>query len=152
THVAILVRVPEDVESATFVARCKRLLGDLCASLASEGELIAAASAPRGDAEGYRTAYAEAVQTVECIRRFSPSDGPSVFSVDDLGAGRLFLATSDRDLIADDAEAAVGVLVADPATADLLVTLRSFFDNRASIRRCAACLGVHENTIRYRLA
>jgi hypothetical protein len=50
------------------------------------------------------------------------------------------------------AEASFGTLVRDASKADLLATLRSFFDNMASIRRCAVCLGVHENTIRYRLA
>jgi DNA-binding PucR family transcriptional regulator len=36
--------------------------------------------------------------------------------------------------------------------ADLLQTLRVFFDSSRSVRRSAERLGVHENTIRYRLA
>src|SRR5262249_5628905 len=36
--------------------------------------------------------------------------------------------------------------------ADLVKTLRVFFDNSRSVRRSAQQLGVHENTIRYRLA
>ena len=40
----------------------------------------------------------------------------------------------------------------DSSKADLLTTLCSFFDNMASIRRSAASLGLHENTIRYRLS
>jgi sugar diacid utilization regulator len=75
-----------------------------------------------------------------------------VFSAGDLGAGRVFLATSDRELVVSHAEATLGVLVGDPAKADLLATLCSFFDNKASTRRVAERLGVHENTIRYRLS
>jgi DNA-binding PucR family transcriptional regulator len=40
----------------------------------------------------------------------------------------------------------------DAALADVLATLEVFFENSRSVRRAARCLGVHENTIRYRLA
>jgi DNA-binding PucR family transcriptional regulator len=104
------------------------------------------------DARRYAEAYAEAREVVECIRRFAPGPGPDVFSAGDLGAGRVLLATSDREAVCRFAEATFGSLVRDASKADLLATLRSFFDNMASIRRCAVRLGVHENTIRYRLA
>ena len=106
----------------------------------------------RSERDGYRSAFGEARQVVECIRRFSPAGGPAIFSSADLGAGALFLATSDAELVTASAEQTFGSLVDDPSKADLLTTLCSFFDNMASIRRCAACLDVHENTIRYRLA
>jgi sugar diacid utilization regulator len=150
--VAILARVPEGVDDRAFVSEAKAIVCTLCERVDPDGSLIAAVSGVRRDAEGYRDAYEEAGQTVDCIRRFSPAGGPSIFTVDDLGAGRLFLATSDGDLVTGFAESTIGTLVGDPAMADLLTTLCSFFDNMASIRRCATCLGVHENTIRYRLA
>ncbi len=40
----------------------------------------------------------------------------------------------------------------DPGIHDLFVTLQAFFDCSRSVRRSATALGVHENTIRYRLS
>jgi sugar diacid utilization regulator len=150
--VAILARVPEGVEDRAFAGALKTILAAVCQEVEPDGSLIAGVSSVRRDVDGYRAAYAEAGQTVDCIRRFSPDGGPSIFTVDELGPGRLFLATSDGDLVTGFAESTIGTLVGDPAMGDLLTTLCSFFDNMASIRRCATCLGVHENTIRYRLA
>jgi sugar diacid utilization regulator len=89
---------------------------------------------------------------VECIRRFSPPDGPALFTADELGVGRLLLSSSDGELVGSFAEDTIGELVDDESKADLLVTLCSFFDSMGSIRRSAECLDVHENTIRYRLS
>ncbi len=83
--------------------------------------------------------------------RFGAPGGPVAVTAAQLGGGLVFLATSDRDVVAAFAETTLGWLVDDPAMGDLLTTLVVFFDNVASIRRCAACLDVHENTIRYRL-
>jgi DNA-binding PucR family transcriptional regulator len=104
------------------------------------------------DRDGYREAFEEARQIVECIRRFSRAGGPAVLDADELGAGRLFLATSDPGLVAGFAEQTFGGMINDASKADLLTTLCSFFENMASIRRTAATLGLHENTIRYRLS
>jgi len=115
-------------------------------------QLLVGISNVHADREGYRVAYQEARQVVECARRFSRPGGPAIFAADELGAGRLFLATCDPDLVVSFAEETFGGLVADPSKADLLTTLCSFFESMASIRRSAAALGVHENTIRYRLS
>jgi len=120
--------------------------------LASGTGVVAGMSSVCSDPGRYAEAYDEAREVVECIRRFAPGPGPDVFSATDLGAGRVLLATSDREAVCRFAESTFGSLVRDASKADLLATLRSFFDNMASIRRCAVRLGVHENTIRYRLA
>jgi DNA-binding PucR family transcriptional regulator len=39
----------------------------------------------------------------------------------------------------------------DAATVELLRTLQTFFDSDRNVRRSARKLGVHENTVRYRL-
>jgi DNA-binding PucR family transcriptional regulator len=150
--VAVLAEQPAALEEAQFVARAKEVLAGVCGQLRGGDRLVAGVSSVRCARDGYRQAFAEARQVVECIRRFSPPGGPSTFSAADLGAGALFLATSDSEMVAASAEATFGSLVDDPSKADLLTTLCSFFDNMASIRRCAGCLDVHENTIRYRLA
>jgi GAF domain-containing protein len=150
--VAALVGMPEGEEEHAFVARAKHLLHDICETLCPEGLLIAGVSGVRSNPVEYRAAYVDVQQVVACIRRFAPRPGAAVFSAEDLGAGRVFLATSDRELVVGHAETTLGALVDDPAKADLLATLCSFFDNMASTRRVAERLGVHENTIRYRLS
>ena len=150
--VSALVEVPEDGDRAAFVEACRAVLGDVLRELDPSGELVAGISAVHRDREGYRAGYREARQVVDCIRRYAPPGGPAIFTADELGAGRLFLSTSDSDLVTGFAEETFGGLVGDPSKADLLVTLCSFFDNMASIRRSAACLDLHENTIRYRLS
>ena len=105
-----------------------------------------------GGHDGYRAAHREAKQVVECIRRFSPEDGPQLFCAEELGVGSLLLSSSDSEAVAKFAEETVGELVREHSKADLLTTLCSFFDNMGSIRGSAAALDVHENTIRYRLS
>jgi DNA-binding PucR family transcriptional regulator len=106
----------------------------------------------KSDPREYSEAYREAQQVVECIRRFGKDSGPAVLSAADLGPGRVFLATCDPDVVRNFADATFAELTQDPSKVDLLATLCSFFENTASIRRCASELGVHENTIRYRLS
>ena len=45
-----------------------------------------------------------------------------------------------------------GLLTGEPGSADLLLTLQCYFDHGRSVRTSAAELGVHENTVRLRLA
>jgi len=150
--VAALIELPADADPATFTFDHRATLEAVRRLLHPVQHLVAGISAVHADRDGYRAAYREARQVVDCIRRFSPKSGPAMFSADELGSGRLFLATSDADLVSSFAEETFGRLVDDPSKADLLRTLCSFFDNMASIRRSAAGLGLHENTIRYRLS
>jgi len=149
--VAALVDVPRDADDETFLESAEDLLAGVCARLPGVEHVAAAISTVRSDPEGYAEAYTEAQQVVDCISRFSRG-GSAIFSAADLGAGRVFLSTSDPDVVRRFADSTFGSLVRDASKADLLATLCSFFDNMASIRRCATRLGVHENTIRYRLA
>jgi sugar diacid utilization regulator len=150
--VAALVEVPGDGDAEGFVEAGRTVLGDVLRRLDSREELVGGISAVHSDRLGYRAAYREARQVADCIRCYSPAGGSAIFTADELGAGRLFLSTSDGDLVTSFAEETFGALVGDPSKADLLVTLCSFFENMASIRRSAACLDLHENTIRYRLS
>jgi sugar diacid utilization regulator len=150
--VAALLSMPEDTQEHDFVVRVKHLLYDICDTLCPEGLLVAAVSGVRSNPAEYRAAYFDVQQVVACLQRYSPRPGAAVFSADELGAGRMFLATADPQLVASHAESTLGDLVGDPSRADLLATLCSFFDNMASTRRVAERLGVHENTIRYRMS
>jgi GAF domain-containing protein len=105
-------------------------------------------------AECYERAYEEARQVMSCLRTFAKDERSLVLATDDLGPGRLFLASStpaEADRFVHDA---LGALVSsdDAALADVLETLQVFFESSRSVRRAAQRLGVHENTIRYRLA
>lgn len=150
--VVLLAELPPQADERAFVAGQRALLEELLAELPGGHRLVGAVSAIHAEPEGYRAGFEEARQVLDCIRRFAPPAGPSVLTADELGAGRLFLATSDADLVTTFADETFGGMVSDTSKADLLTTLCSFFENMASIRRTAACLGLHENTIRYRLS
>lgn len=149
--IAALIAIPEGVEERVFVNASRSTIAHVSDALTEDG-LVAAVSTARRGADGYRAAFVEARQVVECLQRFSPVGGPAMFSAADLGVGRLFLATSDAGLVAEFAESTFGHLVEDDTKSDMLATLCAFFDSMGSIRRCAEHLRVHENTIRYRLA
>ncbi len=150
--VAALVEVPPVADPRGFVMAERDRFEAVRASLPGADRLIAGVSAVRSGTEGYRLAHREARQVVECIRRYSPVDGPTLFTADELGVGSLLLSNSDNEAMAGFAEQTVGELVLEHSKADLLTTLCSFFDNMGSIRGSAAALEVHENTIRYRLS
>jgi DNA-binding PucR family transcriptional regulator len=88
-----------------------------------------------------------------CLRSLAREPSAHVLTADDLGPGRLLLASSNRAEARRFSRDALGALLADDeGTRDLLRTLQVFFDSGRSVRRSALALGVHENTIRYRLA
>lgn len=149
--IAVLLSVDAQDDSR-LLATTRDVVLRVCGQLPTSAEVVIGLSSVRSSPDGYAEAYSEAREVVECIRRFAPGPGPDIFSAAELGAGRVLLATSEREAVRKFSEATFGSLVRDPSKADLLVTLRSFFDNMASIRSCALHLGVHENTIRYRIA
>jgi sugar diacid utilization regulator len=150
--VAALVELPAGADARGFVLVNRERFEAVRAALRPAAGLIAGVSTVRSGPEGYRACYREARQVVECIRSFSPPDGPSLFTADELGVGSLLLSSSDGEAMASFAEQTVGELVLEHSKAELLTTLCSFFDNMGSIRGAAAALEVHENTIRYRLS
>jgi GAF domain-containing protein/sugar diacid utilization regulator len=149
---AALIEVPDSEGSEAFAYENRGTLDAVRRALRPADGLIAGVSGVHRGRDGYRAAHREARQVLECIRRFSPPDGPALFSADELGVGSLLLSSSDSEAVAKFAEETVGELVREHSKADLLTTLCSFFDNMGSIRGSAAALDVHENTIRYRLS
>lgn len=87
------------------------------------------------------------------MRTFAGADAPRVLSADDLGAGRVVIASVDREEAERFASHTLqGLTDGSDASTTLLRTLRTFFDCSRSVRRSAEALDVHENTVRYRLA
>jgi sugar diacid utilization regulator len=148
--VGALIAMPAVSDPERFLGELKDIIASVCAR--SAGELIAGVSSLRDNLEQYVDAHDEARQIVDCIRRFGVPRGPSVFLARELGLGRVFLATADPDSVKSFATVTFGGIVGDESKRDLLATLSCFFENMASVRRCALHLAVHENTIRYRLA
>lgn len=152
----MLVIVPLDPDAAalTAVAAARDLVADVLARLAPEATPVAAIASRACAVADYARGYAEARQVLSCVREFSRPGHPLIVTADELGPGRLFLASSSREEAERFADDALGELLRSPdaAKGDLLHTLEVFFDSSRSVRKAAEELQVHENTIRYRLA
>jgi sugar diacid utilization regulator len=150
--VAALIEAPENTAPLEASSIVKRAVSQACASLADDGRLVAGVSTICLHASDYARAYVQARQVTQCIASFCPPDGERVLSADDLGAARVLLASSDVSETERFAQETLGGLLQDDQSRDLLDTLEGFFLNGRSVRRSAEHVGVHENTIRYRLA
>jgi GAF domain-containing protein/sugar diacid utilization regulator len=146
---AALVEVPRGSDPELFVGEHRAVLEAVTERLGTE--LVAGLSSAHRWGDGYRTARVEALRVLACLRRFSPPGGPVLLTAAELGGGGLLLAGTAGDDIVNFAEETVGKLLGDAGTADLVTTLSAFFTNSCSIRGTATALGVHENTVRYRL-
>lgn len=146
----LLIEAPEDAAAVAFVHRVKETLRAVLGEL-GETEVIAGVSAVVRP-EGLQRAYREAREVVQCIDRYTLS-GDRVIAVDDLGPARLFVANSDIGSVRRYVHDVLGGLLSElPGTTDLLRTLQCFFDTGRSVRESAARLGIHENTVRLRMA
>ena len=95
----------------------------------------------------------EAVEVTSCIETFLGASGRRLLAADDLGPARLFLANAKGAAVSRFVEDVIGaLLVEDEGVAELLRTLESFYETGRSVRLSAERLGVHENTVRYRLS
>jgi DNA-binding PucR family transcriptional regulator len=87
------------------------------------------------------------------MRKHLAVPGDQVLAVDDLGAGRLLLASTDAAEAWRFGVDALGPLLGeDERSRELLETLDAFLESGRSVRRAARLLGVHTNTVRYRMA
>lgn len=138
----------------TAVAAARDAVHAACDRLVPEGSVLAALSTVCRQAGDYADAYEEVRSLMGAIDELAVG-GPNVaMSIDELGAGRLLLLGVNEPSGKRYVEDVIGPLLdrGDPRTADLLVTLEAYLDCSRSIRRCAERLGLHDNTIRYRLA
>jgi sugar diacid utilization regulator len=150
--VAMMMNVRTDVAPAVASRGARETVAAAFRSLDPEGHLLAGLSAICRAPADYAGAYSQASQVLKAMRNFRRAGAETVLSTDDLGAGRLLLATTDRTEAERFAEETLGPLLEDPeGMADLMATLRTFFDTGRSVRRSALELQVHENTVRYRL-
>lgn len=148
----LLVESSDDGGSVLAVSRVKTAVAQATAELCPPPGLIAGVSSVCEPA-AFSRAYREAREVVKCMDRFSEGSTHRILSVDDLGPARVFLANGDVAALRHYADDVLGPILGDaPGCADLLRTLRCWFDTGRSPRGAANQLGVHENTVRLRLS
>ena len=116
--------------------------------------MLAGVSSPCRVAADCSRACNEAAQTLRCLTnlRQGRDAALSLLAADDLGARRLLLNMVDATDADRFTRNAPGPLLQGDSASELLYTLRAFFDSGRSVCTAAKRLGVHENTIRNRLA
>lgn len=132
------------------IDEAKKIAADALATLSPKGTASVAISGVCDEPGQYPTSYREAQQVSRCISVFCPPDSFRVLASADIGAARLLLSGTSKDDAERFARDTLGELL-DPGQEDLLATAQMFFAASRSVRRSAELLGVHENTIRYRL-
>ena len=146
----LLIEAPGDDANVTYVQQVKQVMRRLMADLGDPEAIVGVSGVTRAGA--LQRSYRETREVVLCVDRFARSTD-RVITVDDLGPARLFVANSDVGAVRRYVHDVLGPLLGEAAgTADLLRTLQSFFDTGRSVRESAARLGIHENTVRLRLA
>ncbi|WP_168588541.1 GAF domain-containing protein [Saccharopolyspora sp. ASAGF58] len=95
-------------------------------------------------------AYREARHVVGTLRRFANPRLPRVVTAGDIGGGLMFVSSADPADMETLVQEQLGEL-RNTRHARLLATLRTFL-RTGTVIRCGHVLGVHENTVRYRLA
>jgi sugar diacid utilization regulator len=149
--IALIIDLPDGQPTLAAINQVKEHVRTACEALDPHGRLVAGLSMRCVSAGDYVRAYEQTRQVVSCIDLYCPPGSVEVLSADDLGPGRLLLAGTEASEARRFTEEALGALLDDEVPAELLQTLVCFFDSGRSVRRSAATLGVHENTIRYRL-
>lgn len=150
--VAVILELPAGLRPREGLEWARLRLEDCLVRVGHGAGLFAAVSsivrAPGDD----RRAYGESQQVLACMRTHLTVPGDQVLTADDLGVGRLMLVNTPAGEAGRFCHDTLGPLLSDDGKSqDLLVTLAAFLDSDRNIRRAAELLGVHTNTIRYRM-
>lgn len=145
TGIAVVLPVP-DGEAEALQARLAATLAEL------EAPVQLAISAPRPLAQ-LPAALREAERVAACQRAFAPSPAAgAVLAAEELGIAQLYLASARPEDAVQFALDTLGAVVDDASAGALLTTLLAYGTAGGSVRDTAQSEGVHENTVRYRLA
>jgi DNA-binding PucR family transcriptional regulator len=146
----------DDVPRAAALAHIKNAVERFRLQLEPDRDVLAAVSSPCRVPADYSRGCDEATQVLRCLAslREGQNAALSLLAADDLGASRLLLNMVDGGDAARFTRNALGPPLDGDSrlAAQLLYTVRVFFDCRRSVRTSAKRLGLHENTIRYRLS
>ena len=153
--VALVLELDEGCPRPAALAKAKETVEKLQLRLAGEQPVLAAISSACRAPADYGCAYTEAQQVLGCLGglRGGEDSALTLLAADDLGAARLMLTMVDGAEADRFTRNTLGPLLepGNRTLAELLDTVRAFFDADRSVRNSAKHLGVHENTIRYRL-
>lgn len=151
---AVVLESPDAPSVSESMELIKAIVERVVSQLAPDGSVTGAISTHCRGVKDYPGAYEQTRQISRGIATFGAPGQVHVLAANDLGAGRLLLATSDRSEADRFVRDTLGALLdsEDAGVHDLFLTLQAFFACSRSVRRSAAMLGVHENTIRYRLS
>jgi DNA-binding PucR family transcriptional regulator len=132
--------VPRGAIGGEQLAAIRKLLADT--------HLRVAAGRPAAGVEGFRTSHEEARRARRVARLLRRS--AAVTRYEDVAVADLL--TRDPDVARDVVRAALGPLaVDDDSSRRLIATLRVFLQEGQSFSRAARRLGIHENTVAYRV-
>ena len=149
---ALLIEIDANEPSACAVRHAQVALTEALGLVCSQPQLVGISAVCRG-ADDLPGGYRMALQVTRCIECFAHRGSHRVLAADDLGPGRLFVANSHPDELRRFVEDVLGDLLAeDDACTELVRTLDSFYETGRSVRLASERLGVHENTVRYRLS
>ncbi len=112
-------------------------------------ELIAGISGACRVPEGAARGFDEAQRVLDHLRRRHRPGAHPVLANEELGVAQFVLGSTDPDGAERFARKVLGPLASVPP---VLETVGAFLDAERSVRRAAHELGVHQNTVRYRLA
>lgn len=152
--VTMALRLQDGSEDPIGIA--KRTLEQAVAGLASQEELLAGISSTCLAADDYRRAHFESTQIVNLLLDHSRPRGGGLLALtsDELGASRMLLASHGPDQLDAFLGDVLGKLLDpdDPQMTALLETVSHYLGSGSSTGRTAAALGLHENSVRNRLA
>jgi len=101
--------------------------------------------------EEFRRAYRGAMQSLELGRVLHKGSASTVTALADLGLLRLLSPGDSRDELEKFCEETLGAVVRRDKRGALLPTLQAYLESGCNLRQTAAALGVHYNTVRYRV-
>lgn len=101
--------------------------------------------------QDFQTAYHDALAGLEVLKRFGHRE--RVLALDELGLFRLMLTDCSPQRLLDAARSTLGQLLArdQRRTGDLFRTLATYLDSDCDLQGTADRLGLHPNTLKYRL-
>jgi sugar diacid utilization regulator len=151
--IALLVNLPGAAPPRSAVRSLKRAVLETLEATVDGAEVVAGISSVCHGAAALPNAYREARDVAGCVERFGGPSPRRLLAADDLGPGRLFIANTNAAAIERFIDDVLGpLLVGEETTGELLRTLEAFYETGRSVRLASERLGVHENTIRYRLS
>jgi purine catabolism regulator len=146
-----IVALPEADAAPDATYRLAELVRDECARATSDASTSLGLGRIHAGAAGVRQSYREAEHALEMGRRLLGPGRQASFA--ELGLHRLLFAMAQHPELSDYYRGTVGDLLAydERSSAELMGTLDAFFAANGSPTETAQRLGLHRNTVLYRL-